>query len=347
MKDGGVATRSAYFTAPGEIEIRSDTVPRPGPGEVLVHVRACGVCTMEQRLYKGVTSFYPISPGHEPAAEVVAVGDGVTSVQPGDHVIVSFLPRCMECYYCRAGESDKCVVRPKHEAGVPFRLGGFSEYAIARAYQLYKVSPDVSFAEASLGEPLACVIHSLRKAELQFGEDVLVVGGGTMGQLHVLLARLRGTRVMLSEPSPHKLRAGLDHGVAVGIDPLEQDLAKVVAEHTDRRGVDAIFITVGGRAGEQALKSLRKGGRAIFYSGYHPSIEMPVDPDWIHHSQVSLIGAMNQTPADWLQASMLLSKRLVDVRHLISATLPLEEIDQAMQLATNGETFRVVVELST
>ena len=341
------ANRTIYFTGPGAVEVRPDTRPTPGPGQVLLRLRSTGICTMEQRLYRGVLEMYPISPGHEPAAEVVEVGEEVTSVAVGDHVIVSFLPRCMQCFFCRAGESDKCTTRPPRVEGQPLKFGGFTEYALAHGYQVFRVSPDLPWHEAALGEPLACTVHSVRKADIRFGEDVLIIGGGTMGQLHVLLAGLRGGRVLLSEPDRDKLAVGLEHGAAIGIDPARDDLAEVVKKATDGRGVDVIFITVGGDAGRTALASLRKGGRAIFYSAYYPPMEWSMDPDWIHHWQVSLIGAVNQTPDDWLAASRLLSKRIVRVDHLVSGRHPLDDIDKAMKEATNGRTFRVIVEMDS
>ncbi|MBI1801884.1 MAG: alcohol dehydrogenase catalytic domain-containing protein, partial [Chloroflexi bacterium] len=344
MTNHDSSMRIAVFTGPRQVEVQQAARPVPGAGQALVRLRACGVCTMEQRLYLGVTTFYPVSPGHEPAGEVVAVGDGVVGIQPGDHVIVSFLPRCGQCYFCRNGESDKCTTRPARQSGQMFRIGGFGEYAVAWGYQLYKIDPGLDLAEASLGEPLACVAHSVNKLNLKFGEDVLIVGGGTMGQLHILLARLRGARVILSEPIEQKLRMGLEHGASLGINPLQQNLEEVISRCTDGRGVDALCITVGGgKVAEQALKSLRKGGRAIFYSAYYPPTTIGVDPDWVHHSQVSLLGAVNQTPEDWLQASQLLSKGLVNVKHLISGRFPLAAIDEAMKHATTGETFRIVV----
>jgi len=338
-------SRAIYFTGPRAVEVRTDPRPTPGPGEVLLRVRSSGICTMEQRLYNGVLEMYPISPGHEPAAEVVEVGAGVTSVAPGDHAIVSFLPRCMQCHFCRVGESDKCVVRRPREEGVPVKFGGFSEYAIASGHQVFRVSASLPWHEAALGEPLACTIHSVRQAGLELGEDVLVVGGGTMGQLHVLTAHLRGARVLLSEPDRDKLAVGLEHGAAIGVDPTRENLLDVVRDATDGRGVDALFITAGGDAGRTALRSLRKGGRAIFYSGYYPPAEWTMDPDWIHRDQVALVGAVNQTLEDWLAASRMLSGGILEVGHLVSGRYQIEDINEAMQVATSGRGFRVIVEM--
>ncbi len=338
-------SRAAYFTGPGAVELRSDERPRPGPTQVLVRVRVCGICTMEQRLYNGVMDMYPVSPGHEPAGEIVEVGEDVVSVKPGDHVIISFLPRCMQCHFCRLGETDKCTTRPKSFNTKPWKFGGLSEFALAEGYQVFPIDPQVRWDHAAFGEPLACVLHNIKKANLRFGEDVLVIGGGTMGQIHVLLARLRGCRVILSEPDAEKLAMGTGHGAHLGVDPTREDLVAVARDLTAGRGVDAVFVTVGGPAGQDGLKAMRKGGRTLFYSSYYPKVEWPISPDWIHHDQVTLTGGVNQTFEDWVDAAALLSKGLVDLDHLVSGRFPLERIDEAMRLATNGRTFRVMVEM--
>ncbi len=167
-----------------------------------------------------------------------------------------------------------------------------------------------------------------------------------MGQLHVLLSRLRGCRVILSEPDPVKLAVGLEHGAHVGIDPTREDMVQVARDLTAGRGVDAVFVTVGGPAGQDGMRAMRKGGRTLFYSSYYPKVEWPISPDWIHHDQVTLTGGVNQTFEDWTQAADLLSKRLIDVSHLVSGRYALEDLDAAMRLATNGETFRVLIDMA-
>ncbi|MFL5756796.1 MAG: zinc-binding dehydrogenase [Chloroflexota bacterium] len=343
---GSVEGRAAWFTAPRTIELRHEVVPPPGPGEVLVRLRATAICTLEQRIWRGVVPMYPVSPGHEPAGEVVAIGEGVVSAAPGDHVVVSFLPRCWQCHYCRIGESDKCSTRPSRAADEPVRFGGFAEHAIAQAYGVFRVDPTLDWAAASIAEPLACVVHSVKSADLGFGEDVVVVGAGTMGQLHVLLASRRGCRVLVSEPDPAKRAIALEHGAAAAYDPARVDVPSVIRDETDGRGADAIFVTAGGDAGRELLPALRRGGRAIFYTAYYPPVEWPLEPDWVHGSQVRLIGSVNQTQADWLDAARLLSKRIVDVSHLVSARVGLDELPKAMERATTDGAFRVVVEMA-
>lgn len=344
---GGVASRAAWFTAPGTLELRDEVVRDPGPGEVLLRLRANAICTLEQRMWRGVLDMYPVSPGHEPAAEVVATGKGVVSAAPGDHVIVSFLPRCGQCHHCRIGRSDMCTTRTPREPGEGFRMGGLAEYAIAQGYQVFRVDPSVDWALASLGEPLACVVHSLEAAELGWGDDVLVVGAGTMGQLHVLLAARRGCRVLVSEPDASKRSVALAHGATAAFDPTADDIPAAVRDLTRGLGLDALFLTTGGEAGRDLLPALRTGGTAVFYTAYHPPIDWSVSPDWIHASQVRLVGAVNQTPADWQAAARILSKRIVDVRHLVTDRFPFDELPAAMERASSGGGFRVVVEFPT
>jgi L-iditol 2-dehydrogenase len=340
----GVASRAAWFTGPGAVELRGETIPPPGPGEVLLRIRATAICTLEQRIWRGVVSIYPVSPGHEPAAEVVAVGPGVTSAAPGDHVIVSFLPRCGQCFYCRLGESDKCTTRPArlHPDGV--RFGGLAEYTLAQATGVFRIDPELPWAQAALGEPLACVVHSVKAARLGFGEDVVVVGAGTMGQLHVLLATRRACRVIVSEPDPAKREVARRHGAAITLDPTTSDVPEAIAELTGGRGADALFLTTGGEAGRDLLPGLRKGGRAVFYTSYYPPVDWPMSPDWIHNAQVALVGSVNQTAADWQDAANLLSKGLIDVSGLVAGRYPIDDLAAAMDRASAGDTFRVIVE---
>ncbi len=336
----------ALFEAPHQVRLVEQELPAPGPGEVAVRIHACGICTFEQRLYTGASPTYPFRPGHEAAGEVVAVGDDVVlDVKPGDRVALALLGRCGQCYYCRTGQSDLCVnayARPQH--GEPPTMGGLGEYLVVPAYKVYKMTNELPYEAAAFSEPLACAVHSVNKAKIKLAEDVVVLGAGTMGQLHVLLARLRGARVIVSEPQQDKREVAAAHGAHVVIDPTVTDPVAKVKELTDGRGADVVFITVGApKVSEQALQMVRKGGRVVFYSAYVPKVEMPITLDDIHHRQWQLVGAVNQTTEDWLEATRLLSLGLVDVSHLISGQYDLHEIGPALEHATDGKSFRVIV----
>jgi L-iditol 2-dehydrogenase len=334
------------FTGPGQIEMRSQPIPGLSAGEALVRVRACALCTMEQRLWKGAQDDYPIAPGHEAAGIVVDVHpDGAPTVAAGDRVAIAFLDRCMQCEFCRRGETNLCTGKLHGRAPGVFRqIGGLAEYAVVPTWKLFRLPENLSFEEIALCEPVACVIHSIRRADLHFGDDVLVVGGGTMGQLHLQLARLRGARVFLSDPDPQKRQFALEHGAGAVFSA--DKTAAGVQELTGGIGADTVFVTFGNQdTADQASASIRPGGRIIYYSSFPDSVEPGVNPRRLHGREIVLDGARGQTIGDWHQATRLLAAGLLDVGPLISAAYPLSRINDALDRAIEPSAFRIVVNL--
>lgn len=334
----------AVFTAPGRVELRREPLPTIRPGEVLVRVHSCGLCTMEQRLFRGAIAEYPIIPGHESGGVVAAVSpDVVLDIAPGDRVAIAFLDRCMQCFYCRRGQSQLCTGKFKGRApGVLRRIGGLGRYVAVPAWKLLPVPAHVSFEALSLVEPMACVIHSLSKVDLQFGDDVLVIGGGTMGHLHMLLARLRGVRVLLSEPDPGKQRLARQHGAHAVCAPA--DALDRVAELTGGRGADAVFVTYGSAdTARQAYQAVRPGGRVVYYGSFAKDADFAASPRRIHREEIVLDGARSQKLTDWSQAIRLLSSNLIEVEHVVSEVYPLEAIETALTRAIAADAFRIVV----
>lgn len=336
--------RVAVFTAPREVELRQEPVPEPGPGEALVHLRACALCTMEQRLWRGRQTHYPIIPGHEAAGVVVKTHpEGVSGVTEGDRVAIAFLDRCMQCEPCRRGETNLCTGKLLGRApGKLRRIGGLADYAAVPAWKLLPVPEELAFREIALSEPVACVIHSIHRGRLRFGDDVLVIGAGTMGQLHLLLARLSGTRVFVSDPDPFKREVALEHGASAAWEPGEA--VEQLRAQTRGRGADAVFVTFGDpQTAAQAAGAVRDGGRILYYGSFPPQAETGLGPGHLHHHEVTLDGARGQTLADWNEATRLLAAGLLDLRHLISETYPLDRLEDALEHAATGGPFRVVV----
>ena len=338
------SNRIAVFTGPGQVELRSEPMPQPSRGEALVEIRACALCTMERRLWRGSQNDYPIAAGHETSGVIVAVHpEGVLGIAVGERVAIAFLDRCMQCEPCRRGDSHLCTGKMLgRKPNVLRRIGGLADYAVVPAWKLFGMPADRSFDEIALCEPLACVIHSVDKALLRFGDDVLVIGCGTMGYLHLLLARLRGARVFVSDSDPVKRRLALEHGASDAFEPVEVE--KRIREATRGVGADAVFVTFGHQdTAAQASATVRSGGRIIYYASFPPGVAPGVDASRLHHDEIVLTGARGQTLQDWHQASRLLAANLVDVRPLISGRYPLEKLSDALDRATDGSAFRIIV----
>ena len=200
--------RAAVLTGPERLEIRDVETPAPGPGELLVRLKACGICTLEQRLFSGEMKMpYPLVPGHEAAGEVAAAGpQAPPGFAPGTRVALDLVMRCGTCHYCRTGRSNMCQNRFNANQRV---LGGFGEYIVVRPSQAFPIPDALTFEEAAFAEPVACCIRSLKNVGLRLSEDLLVVGAGPMGQMHLQIALCMGARVFVSDPDAGRLERRL------------------------------------------------------------------------------------------------------------------------------------------
>ena len=339
-------TRTVRFVGPGRLEIWERELPPLAPRQVLVRVRACGLCTWEQRFYRGVApDAYPFLGGHEVAGEVVALGSEVAvPVAPGDPVCLALKTRCGACFYCRRGMDNLCEMDEKParaaEAGQGWGPAGLSDYVIAEDYQVYRVAPGRDFALLTLAEPLACVLRSVEGPPLEPGDTVLVQGAGVMGLLHLLLLRRRGMRVLVAEPRPDRRRQALASGAEQALDPAGDEVEAALGG----RRLRAVFFTGGGAAAiQQALPLLDKGGWLCLYGSVHPSAPVPVDPNLVHYRELVITGTYSHTRASFRRAAALLSQGQLDVAALISERVPFPALERGFARALAEDTYRVVM----
>jgi len=229
--------KAAVLTAPERIELQELPTPVPGRGEVLVKLKYCGICTLEQRLYTGAMKIaYPLVPGHEASGVVAGSGEGLFSPLPaGTPVALDLVTRCGECHYCRTGQSNLCLNR--FQKGLKL-LGGFGEYLAVAAKQVFPLPDGLPLAEAAFAEPVACCIRSLKRVGLALAEDLLVLGAGPMGLMHLMVALCYGARVFVSDPDPARRARALQLGACLALDPQAEDLPGMLKSRTDGRGAD-------------------------------------------------------------------------------------------------------------
>ena len=315
-------------------------------GEALVQIRACGLCTMEQRLWQGTQDDYPIAAGHETAGVVAAVHpEGVVGISVGQRVAIAFLDRCMQCEACRRGDSNLCTGKLQSASrSVLRRIGGLADYAIVPAWKLFA---DARAICRSTRLPCASRWPAWSIASkwptCGFGDDVLVIGCGTMGYLHLALARLREARVLVSDPDPDRRRLALRARSQCRF--RAGRAAQQVRHATRGQGADAVFVTFGSQ--ETAGRGRRQrapGGRVIYYGSFPAGVDPGVDARRMHHQEIALMGSRGQTLEDWQQASRLVAERLVDLRPLISARYPLAKLGAALEPSEPaGSAYRVIV----
>jgi len=334
---------------PQKAAVKLVSTPQPAEGQVLIKIECCLLCTWEQRMFSGKSSMaLPFIPGHEAAGTIVAINpDTPTSFKVGDKVAFKTLDHCGHCYYCYQGYDNQCIgtARKRVYDGIP-SSGGLAQYITLDVSRVFPVSQDLSLKEAAFAEPLACCIHSVNRAQIKYGSDVVIVGAGIMGQLHALLAKLKGARVIIVEPREDRRELALKLGAHVAIDPINEDAHAIIKDLTQGLGPEVVFITTPNPdIAEGYLSNIGKMGQVIFYGSFHPNKAIPVDANKVHYSELVLTGSYSPATEDFFQATRLLSKGLVDVKSFISKEFSIDEAQSAFEASLSPDNYRVLISL--
>ena len=237
--------------------------PEPGPGEVLLKVRYCGICGSDVHTFSNGVFFVGTIPGHEVSGEVAALGPGTAGWEIGDRVIAVSGRKCGQCEYCRMGRPHLCL-KPEDEFGLGHRPGGFAPWLVTHQDTLLRVPPHLELTHAALAEPLAVALHAVEISEIEPGQDAVITGAGPIG---LLLADVLKTRsvgpIVISEPVPSRRaqagRLGLDRVV----DPTTESLSEAVRT-TIGRGARTIFETSGvPSVAQECFTLLRPAGTLV------------------------------------------------------------------------------------
>jgi len=339
--------RTTVFTAPAQVEVREIPIPKLGDRQVLVQVKACAICTWEQRFYRGTRAEdYPFRGGHETSGVIVAKGPHAKcDAEVGDPVCLEIMVRCGQCHYCRRGMDNFCLNdRGGELAGQPWGPGGMSDYVIVDDYMIYRAAPGRDYAELTLAEPISCVARGIRRTQLAFGDVAVVQGAGIMGQLHVELLRLRGVRPIVTEPDRQRREDAIAQGAAFALDPADAALAEVVQDLTGGIGAAAVFFTAGGvPAIQSALPLLAKGGWLVLYGSVHPKGDLALDPNDIHYRELNVTGTFSHDRESFREAVALLDAQSLRLAPFISERIAFPEVAHAMERAVSADTYRVVL----
>lgn len=332
--------------AENKFEVR-DIEPEPlKEHEVLIAVKACGICGTDVHIFHGEKGSAEVTPpvilGHEFAGVVEKIGEAVTDLKVGDHVTVDPNMYCGKCLPCRMGKKQNCEVL--YALGVNVN-GGFAEYAVCPDTQCFKVDAGISFEEAAMAEPLACVIHGIDRAEIKSGHAVLVIGGGTIGLLMVQMAKLSGAAtVILSEPIEMRRKIGLEVGADAVIDPLKENLPERIQEICGRKGADVVIECVGRAAAvEQAFKGAGFAATILLFSVPSVDAAPPMPLFDIYKKELKVVGSMINPDTHQRAVNLLNSGRL-EIKKLITHRYGLEELEKAICMQMSDESIKVVVE---
>jgi L-iditol 2-dehydrogenase len=329
-------------------DVRIVELPAPeiGPGELLVRLRACGLCASD------VMEWYmkpraPICPGHEPAGVVVAVGEGVEQFSVGQRVFVHHHVPCMVCHFCQRGSFSQCLT---------FRAtrlypGGLAEYmrvpALNVQLDVLPLPDELSFVAATLIEPLACCVRGINRATIQPGDSVLVLGAGSNGLMLAQLAQQRGAaRVMIVDPIAYRRQRALHAGIDHALNPQEESpLPEQIYLVNDGRKPDIVLVTPSSiSAMKQGLELVGPGGTVLLFAPPSPAEELPITPNSLFFQEVSLRTSYSAGPYETRLALDLLHTGRIRAETVITHRFTFKDAAQAFQLvAKPGDALKVVI----
>ena len=327
--------------------LRLEDVPMPktGPTDVLVRVRACGIGLTVVNLIAtpGRVTSYPRIPGHEIAGEIVAIGTAVRNVKIGQRVTSHFYLTCGQCRQCRSGRETLCLNSAGNIGSAT--NGGYAEYVVLPERNTVLIPDGVSDVDAAIAsDAIATPYHACHKeARLGPGDSVLIIGaGGGIGIHMVQMARLCGARVLAADIGADKLALAKEMGADDIIDARQAPLADEVRMHTRGLGVDAVIDGVGSRATrEGGLQSLAMGGRLVII-GAHPKPVYGDDPSFIVnpidflHRGLELHASRYVNAAEIAQTLELV--RLKRIKPVVTQTFTLERVEEAHDLIRRNAT---------
>jgi L-iditol 2-dehydrogenase len=309
------------------LEMADFPVPRPGPGEVLVRVAACGICGSDVHGYDGSSGrrIPPIVMGHEAAGTIAAVGANVANLTENERVTFDSTISCGACEFCKRGELNLCNHR--EVMGVSCedyrRAGAFAEYIVVPARIVYRLPPSISFPEAALLEAMAVAVHAVSLAESVPKRTALVIGAGTIGLLCLQALRVAGcSQIFVADIDPSRLGLAKEFGATTVLSP-ELEFAEQVSDLTGGEGVDLVVEAVGrNETVGTAIDAVRKGGTVILVGNIAPEVTLPLQK--VVTRQIRLQGSC-ASAGEYPRVIELMASGAINVKPLITAVAPLEE----------------------
>ncbi|WP_019819128.1 zinc-dependent alcohol dehydrogenase family protein [Saccharomonospora saliphila] len=326
--------RAAVIDEPGTVRVADVPDPKPGPGQVLVRVGACGICGTDLHIADGhfPPTPYPIVPGHEFAGEIVEIGPdtpGDTAV--GDRVAVDPSLFCGHCAPCRSGHGNLCANWGATGDTVD---GAFAEYVAVPAATLHRMPEGMTYRQGALVEPVSCAVHGMRRIGVEAGERFLVVGAGTMGLIMQQLLVRSGARVTVVDRDATRLPRARE----LGAETVATDTAELHGETFDA----AVDCTGAVPAIEAAFGALRRGGRLLVFGVAPEQDRISLSPFRIYNDEITVVGSMAVLHS-FGAALDLVARGVIDADALVTDTLPLERFPDALAMMRSGAGLKIHV----
>ena len=343
--------KAAVYEGIDQIAVREMPTPTAEEGGLVVRVRACAVCGSDIRIFHSGNSRVapPQVLGHEIAGEVAAVGRGVTKFRVGDRVAIGADVPCGACAFCEAGIGNNCQIN--YAMGYQFP-GGFAEYVplnptVVQYGPVHLIPGGVSYDEAALAEPLACVLNALELTPVKLGDVVALIGAGPIGMMLCRVAKLMGaSKTILINRSRPRLDIAQKLGIADRtVCAQETDIIEAVLAETGGLGADVIFTSSPSpQAQVDAVKMAKNRARINFFGGLPKDKSLvTLDTNLIHYKELFITGAHGSMPIHHARALSLIADGLIDVKPFITHHFSIDKIHEAFDAAEKHAGLRVIV----
>lgn len=330
------------------VRVERVAVPKIEKGDVLVRVRAALTCGTDVKVFRrGYHARMIVPPalfGHELAGDIVAVGEHVEDFRPGMRIVAANSAPCLHCFYCRKGQENLCE-------DLLFNNGAYAEFIRipSRIVQrnMYEIPAHLSYQDAALSEPLACVLKGLEDTNVRPGDNVVVIGQGPIGLMFVRLAKVYGARVI----ALGRRTSQLDRALAMGADDAllntgGEDVQRQVRALTGGYGADIVIEAVGQpETWELSVKLVRRGGMVNFFGGCPNDTRVNLETSLLHYSEISCLASFHHTPAFIQKALDIVSKGHITSRDFVNKQEPLENLLDVMKhlMSHNGHMKTAII----
>ena len=334
-----------------QISIDELATPELEDGDILVRMRACGLCGSDLEKVYGQYGMSSAKLGHEPSGEIINVGHSVKDFNPGDRVFIHHHVACYSCYYCLHGDYTMCNMYQKSN----IQPCGLSQQIVVPEWNvsrggLLRLPNNISFDEASLIEPLACCIRSLNKCNFQKGDDMAIFGAGPAGMMHVALANVFGAGKIIVVDI-NKFRIDFAKKFCYNISTFkslpgkDEDLTQEIKNRTDSRGVDISIVATGNtKALVQAFEATRKAGKIMLFGVPSKNSNVSLNMNKLYSNEQSFISCYAASEIETNQALKLIAEKRLNIKHLITHRFSIENADQAIKCAHEAkDAMKVIV----
>jgi len=331
----------------GQADIKIEEIPTPkiGVDEVLVKMKACGICGSDL-MHWYMKDRAPLVLGHEPAGIIVEKGNDVKNFDVGDRVFVHHHVACLTCYYCLHGDYTLC----ERFHNTHIEPGGFAEYFKVPAPNLQidslKIPERVSFEEATFIEPIGCCLKALKKCNIQTGNFVAIIGVGATGILNTALSKIYGAaKTIASDLIDYRLKMAKKFGADITVNTKNENLDEIVKAETNGLGVDIAIVTAPSlEAYNSGLRICRKGGKLCVFAPTKPTEYLQISPRELFFSEIQIVPSYSTSHLETRLALKLITSGKLRVKDLITHRFKLIEAAEAFRTASESkESLKVII----